>query len=396
MVVKFYFFMNTSKNQNRKGKKSAVREWFDSILFAVVVATLIRWIFFEPFAIPTPSMENSLMVGDYLFVSKLHYGVRTPKTPLQVPLTHQTIWETGIPSYLDWIQLPQFRLPGFSEVKRGDAVVFNLPAEHPDQVSRYSTVLPDIHPHPVDLRVNYIKRCIAVAGDTLEVRHGQVHINGKIQADPVRVQNEYFVAVTTPINENKVFRENGISEFQPYTETYQDTITTNDKVGYIVHTTPAIAVLLKNYDFVKEVQILSLDKDVRESYLYPNSPLFKWNKDNYGPLAIPKKGATVVLTPENIALYGEVIKNYEGNENVLLKDNQIEMNGTVLKEYTFLQNYYFMMGDNRHNSADSRYWGFVPADHVVGKAVFVWLSVDPNPTSWYKKIRWDRLFRSIN
>lgn len=388
--------MNTTDTRNGKGKKSPVREWFDSVLFAVVAATLIRWIFFEAFAIPTPSMENSLMVGDYLFVSKLHYGVRTPKTPLQLPLTHQTIWGTTIPSYLKWIQLPQFRLPGFSEVKRGDAVVFNLPVEHPDQVERYAMVLPDIHPHPVDLRVNYIKRCVAVAGDTLEVKAGQVYINNVPQVNPARIQNEYFVAVTTSINENKVFRENGISDFHVYTETYQDTIASNDRNGYIVFTTPTIAEILKKYDFVKEVQLLSLGKDVAESYLYPNSPLVKWNKDNYGPVVIPKKGTTVKLTPENIALYGEVIKNYDGNENVVLSDSRIELNGSAITTYTFQQDYYFMMGDNRHNSADSRYWGFVPGDHVVGKAVFVWLSVDPNPTSWYKKIRWDRVFRSIN
>lgn len=391
--------MNTTmqvKDKKVTKPKSPMREWFDSVLFAVVAATLIRWIFFEAFAIPTPSMENSLMVGDYLFVSKLHYGVRTPKTPLQVPLTHQTIWGTNIPSYLDWIQLPQFRLPGFSEVKRGDAVVFNLPAEHPDQVSRYNTVLPDIHPHPVDLRVNYIKRCVAVAGDTLEVRGGQVYINGMAQVNPVRIQNEYFVSVSTTINETKVFRENGISEFHPYTETYQDTIAANDKNGYVLFTTPTIAEKLKKYDFVTDVQELTLGKEVAESYLYPNSPLFKWNKDNYGPLVIPKKGTTVELTPTNIALYGEVIKNYDGNDQTTLTDSSIVLNGTALKQYTFKQDYYFMMGDNRHNSADSRYWGFVPGDHVVGKAVFVWLSVDPNPTSWYKKIRWDRIFRTIN
>lgn len=391
--------MNTTmqvKDKKVTKPKSPMREWFDSVLFAVVAATLIRWIFFEAFAIPTPSMENSLMVGDYLFVSKLHYGVRTPKTPLQVPLTHQTIWGTNIPSYLDWIQLPQFRLPGFSEVKRGDAVVFNLPAEHRDQVSRYNTVLPDIHPHPVDLRVNYIKRCVAVAGDTLEIKLGQVYINGKAEVNPVRIQNEYFVSVSTTVNETKVFRENGISEFHPYTETYQDTIVANDKNGYVVATTPTIAEKLKAYDFVTGVQELTLGKEVAESYLYPNSPLFNWNKDNYGPLVIPKKGTTVELTPANIALYGEVIKNYDGNDQVTLTDFSIVLNGTGLKQYTFKQDYYFMMGDNRHNSADSRYWGFVPGDHVVGKAVFVWLSVDPNPTSWYKKIRWDRIFRSIN
>jgi signal peptidase I len=177
-------------------KKSAVREWFDSILFAVVAATLIRWLFFEAFTIPTPSMENSLLVGDFLFVSKLHYGTRTPKTPLQVPLTHQTIWGTNIPSYTDAVQLPQYRLPGFSEVKRGDVVVFNYP--------------PELQ-HPVDLKTNYIKRCMGLPGDKLEVRDLQVYANGTAVENPVRMENEYFVATTTAVNEAKVFKENGIS-----------------------------------------------------------------------------------------------------------------------------------------------------------------------------------------
>lgn len=362
-------------------KKSAVREWFDSILFAVVAATLIRWLFFEAFTIPTPSMENSLLVGDFLFVSKLHYGTRTPKTPLQVPLTHQTIWGTNIPSYTDAVQLPQFRLPGFSDVKRGDVVVFNYP--------------PELQ-HPVDLKTNYIKRCMGLPGDKLEVRDLQVFANGVAVENPPRMENEYFVATTTAVNEDKVFKENGISEYNTYTESFNDTIPANDQQGYLVYTTVEIAAKLKQYDFVKSITVVKALKETSEPSLYPGSSLFKWNRDNYGPVTVPKKGMTINLTPENVAMYGSVIKNYEGKDNVVVEENAIKIDGKAITSYTFDQDYYFMMGDNRHNSADSRYWGFVPMDHIVGKAVFVWMSIDPNPTGFFNKIRWSRLFRIIN
>jgi signal peptidase I len=368
-------------SQNKKKDKSAFREWVDSIVFAVVAATLIRWLFMEAFTIPTPSMENSLLVGDFLFVSKLHYGTRTPKTPLQVPLTHQTIWGTDIPSYLDWIQLPQYRLPGFSDVKSGDVVVFNYP--------------PELQ-HPTDLKTNYIKRCIGTPGDEIEVRNAQVYLNGKPMVNPPRMESEYFVSTTTAVNEDKVFRENGVSEFTSYTETYNDTIPANDESGYIVYTTADIAGKLKEYDFVRDIREVVAPKDISEPSLYPSSSLFKWNRDNYGPITVPKEGVTVAMTPENVAFYGPVIKYYEGNENVELTDNKVTVDGKAIDGYTFKQDYYFMMGDNRHNSADSRYWGFVPMDHIVGKAVFVWMSIDPNPTSTANKIRWNRLFRTID
>jgi signal peptidase I len=362
-------------------KKSAIREWFDSILFAVVAATLIRWLFFEAFTIPTPSMENSLLVGDFLFVSKLHYGTRTPKTPLQVPLTHQTIWGTGIPSYSDAIQLPQYRLPGFSEVKRGDVVVFNYP--------------PELQ-HPVDLKTNYIKRCVGLPGDKIEVRDLQVYANGTAVENPVRMENEYFIATNTAVNEEKIFKENGVSEYNSYTETFNDTIPGNDQSGYLIFTTVEIAEKIKQYDFVKAVTIVKSSKDISEPGLYPQSALFKWNRDNYGPVTVPKQDVTIDITPDNVAMYGPVIKNYEGNEDVELEEQAIKIGGKAITKYTFKQDYYFMMGDNRHNSADSRYWGFVPMDHIVGKAVFVWMSIDPNPTSFFGKIRWSRLFRVIN
>ncbi len=377
-------------------KKSAFREWIDSIAFAVVAATLIRWLFFSAYMIPTPSMENSLLVGEYLFTSRLHYGATTPITPLQLPLSHQTIWGTSLPAYLDWIQLPQFRLPGFSSVQRGDVVVFHLPVEHPALYEKYGVVLPDLKPHPLDQRTHYIKRCVAIAGDRLELVDGQVLVNGKITGTPAGVQGEYFVATTTAVNETNVFRRNGITDFTAYTETYGDTAAANDEPGYLVKTTKEHIEMLKTYDFVRRISPVIHPGSIKESYLFQAVDTLRWNIDQYGPLLVPQKGLTVALTPANVAIYGEVIQCHEGNEGIDLAEGEIRQAGKRLKEYTFRQDYYFMMGDNRHNSADSRFWGFVPQDHVVGKAVFVWMSIDPDPVSFLKKIRWERLFKTID
>ncbi|MGV3556762.1 signal peptidase I [Larkinella arboricola] len=378
--------MSVVKNQettprHSARKKSPFREWLDSIVFAVVAATLIRWLFMEAFTIPTPSMEKSLLVGDFLFVSKLHYGTRTPKTPLQVPLTHQKIWGTEIPSYLDWIQLPQYRLPGFSSVKQGDVVVFNYPPED----------------YPTDLKTNYIKRCIGVPGDVLELRDRQVFVNGKAFADPVKAEAEYFLKTNSVVSA-KVFKRYDITDYEQSTETYSDTIAANDASGYRIHTTPETAALLKQQDFVQGLEVINTPKGSVNPYqpVYPQSPLFPWNVDNYGPITVPKEGVTIQLDEKNIALYGPVIQKYEDNEKVEIAEKSIKIDGKAITSYTFKQNYYFMMGDNRHNSADSRYWGFVPSDHIVGKAVFIWMSIDPNPESILSKIRWNRLFRIID
>lgn len=381
---------------NRKKTKSAFREWMDSVFFAVIAATLIRWLFFEAFVIPSSSMEHTLLVGEYLFVSKLHYGTRTPITPLQVPLTHQTIWGTVIPSYLEWIKLPEMRLPGFSDVKRGDVVVFNIPSENPGVYQKYSSVLPNLKPHPIDLRTNYIKRCVGQAGDRLEIRDGQVYVNGTAGKNPAGMQSDYFVSSGTAINELNIFRKNGITEYSPYTETFDDTLSGNDENGYIVKTTAETAEKLKSYDFIKRVQLSVSPKGVKESYLFPNADFLDWNKDNYGPIVVPKQGMTIELTAANIALYGEIIQFFDGNQNVTNNDGVLSQAGIPIKKYTFKQDYFFMMGDNRHNSADSRYWGFVPKDHIVGKAVFVWMSIDPDPLRFIDKIRWERLFSVIN
>jgi signal peptidase I len=395
-------------------KKSALREWFDSVLFAVVAATLIRWLFMEAFTIPTPSMENSLLVGDFLFVSKLHYGTRTPRTPLQVPLTHQKIWGTEIPSYSSAIQLPSYRLPGFTSVKNGDVVVFNYPIE--DQ-------------YPADLRTNYIKRCIGIPGDIIEIINQQVYLNGKVTVTsselgdnstqvisneepfkpakamptPTNAEHEYIVATSDQNWDDKYFRKFGIVNdyrdpnqptynFQPWMQ-LNDSTKQNVFVGYKITATEATAERFKTVDGVKSVTKL-VDQQGVAIGTYGGDQT-KWNRDFFGPLQVPKEGQTIQLTPERIAFYGPVIQRYEDNGKVELTANSITVNGKAITSYTFKQDYYFMMGDNRHNSYDSRFWGFVPADHIVGKAVFVWMSIDPNPESFWNKIRWGRLFSII-
>ena len=362
------FWKRKEKNHNAEEKpKSKAREWVDAILFAIVAATLIRWVFLEAFTIPTPSMENSLLVGDFLFVSKIHYGPRTPKTPLQIPLTHQKIWWTNIPSYLDIIQLPQYRLPGFSDIQRNDVVVFNYPAEN----------------HPTDLKTNYIKRCVGIAGDKIEITDTQVIINDQPVDNPPGMEFSYLVKTrnNSSIND-RVFKKTGIWDYGR---------TSN---GYRVNATLESAEKLANFPFIETVQVNKANEDKSETGIYPGSGLFSWNKDFYGPIIIPSEGMTIDLTAENIAKYKYVIENFEGNQSVLEQDGQLIVDGESIATYTFNQNYYFMMGDNRHNSLDSRYWGFVPEDHVVGKALFIWLSLDPRET-FLKKIRWNRIFKGI-
>ena len=378
------------KETKKPSPKSAFREWLDSVMFAVVAATLIRFFLFEAYTIPTPSMESSLMVGDFLFVSKMHYGVRTPKTPLQLPLTHQKIWFTNIPSYLRWINLPTFRLPGFSEVKKGDAVVFNVPNFEEDGDA------------PLDLRTFYVKRCVATPGDVLEVRDQQVFVNQKAMENPERMQHPVFMKTKENLDE-KFFDEYGIRNAPDASFDSADWLpladSLNQLVGYKLNTSKSMLDQIAKASWAKTFDYDSFKdpKGVTFDAIFPHdTTLFKWNRDWYGPIKIPAKGLTINLDPKNVKLYQEAISKYEGNEGITVQGDQILQNGKPLKSYTFKQDYYFMMGDNRHNSADSRFWGFVPADHIVGKAVFVWMSLDPNKGLFKGKIRWSRLFRFVN
>ncbi len=352
-------------------KKSMGREWADAIIFAVIAATLIRTFFIEAYTIPTSSMEKSLLVGDFLFVSKVSYGARIPNTPLSFPFAHHTLpFTDDTKSYLEWIKFPYFRLPGFGKIKNNDVVVFNYPME-------------DFR--PVDKQENYIKRCVAIPGDTLQVKESTLFINNKMAEKPQKMQFRYHIVTDGTGFNSKSITELGITEGGPL-----------DVPGeFAMLLTQENAEKIKQFANVKSVEpYIENPKSIDTLSMYPHDRNFPWNVDNYGPIIIPKEGVTVQLNSKNIALYARVIETYEHNK-LELKDSSIYINDKLAKEYTFKMDYYFMMGDNRHNSADSRFWGFVPIDHIVGKGVFVWLSLDANESNLFKKIRWNRVFSFI-
>jgi signal peptidase I len=360
--------------------KSPVAEWTEAIGFAVVAATLIRWLIMEAYTIPTPSMENSLLVGDFLFVSKFHYGTRTPATPIQMPLTHQKIWFTNIPSYSDAIQLPQFRLPGISEVKREDVVVFNVPPKDLNDGIQY----------PVDLKTNYIKRCVGIPGDVLIIKDRQVYANGAPLGNPSEMQFSYLVTSKDEISERNFEK----LEIDPDDYNYMGRPETNQAL-YQMYLTRAKAEELKAIPYIVSVADDPRTSDGPDMRIFPGTSFTKWNADNYGPLTIPKKGMTIAINDSTLAIYGETIRLYDHNKAAKIDNGKLTIDGAEVKEYTFKQNYYFMMGDNRHNSWDSRYWGFVPDDHIVGKGFFIWLSIDKY-ASFINRIRWSRFFKMIH
>lgn len=372
--------------------KTKTREWAEAVLFAVAAATLIRWTVMEAFTIPTPSMEKSLLVGDFLFVSKFHYGTRTPATPLQLPLTHQKIWLTELPSYLDWIQLPQYRLPGFAEIKQNDVVVFNVPG-----IAENNFGNPDKstwHDYPTDLKTNYIKRCVGLPGDTLKIENRQVYINGTPVENPDGMQHAYLIYADNMLS-RRILDKFNITDGQSVN---------NDPPTRLAYLTREQVQQLERQKFIRKVEKASNNpfrgyrpyrKGEVAPDIFPADPeLFPWNGDWYGPLRIPEKGMTIALDRAALATYGEVITKYDHTKNARIENGKLYIDGQEQHEYTFHQDYYFMMGDNRHNSLDSRYWGFVPADHVVGKGFFIWLSLDQNE-SFLSKIRWRRFLRLI-
>jgi signal peptidase I len=375
------------KKDTNKKKKSVTREWVDAIIFAVIAATLIRTLFIEAYTIPTPSMERSLLVGDFLFVSKVNYGARLPMTPIAFPFAHHTMPLLGTKAYWDGIKLPYYRLPGLSDIKKGDVVVFNYPMDADSPYYR-----------PVDKRENYIKRCQGTPGDTLSVVNAQVYVNGKAAPNPPGEQMEYTITSnsTEPINP-ELYDELQISNYP----------------GQMPTMTVESANKLRSYSFIKSV-VPDIKKKNETEGVYPlwqpataTNPtyytlngkvpnFYKWNADNFGPIIVPKKGWTVKLDSLTLPLYGRAIAVYENNK-LEIKGDDIFINGVKTNAYTFKLNYYWMMGDNRHDSEDSRYWGFVPEDHIVGKALFIWMSWDDSDNaSFFNKIRWNRLFRGIH
>jgi len=374
------------KKEEKQKPKSIVREWWDAIVFAVVAATLIRWLIMEAYTIPTPSMENSLLVGDFLFVSKFHYGTRTPRTPLQIPLTHQKIWFTEIPSYLNWIQLPSYRLPGISHVKREDVVVFNVPG-----ISENNYMMPRDQwiDYPVDLKTNYIKRCVGIPGDVLEVKDRQLIINGQPLKNPENMQYRYHVISKDEINQRNLDKL-GLDpeDYGMYGRTAPD------QVEYSMFLSAKRVEELKALPFIKSVELPQVNKET-DPRIFAASKYSPWNGENFGPLTLPKEGMTIDINDSTLSIYGSTIRDFDLNKNVKIENGKLIIDGKEVTKYTFHQNYYFMMGDNRDNSLDSRYWGFVPEDHIVGKGFFIWLSLDKYG-SFFNKIRWKRFFKLID
>ncbi|WP_372754743.1 signal peptidase I [Labilibaculum sp.] len=404
-------------------KQSATVEWLDAIIFAVVAATIIRMFFIEAYTIPTSSMEKSLLVGDYLFVSKAAYGPKIPNTPLSFPFAHHTMpFTKKTKSYLEWIQWPYKRLAGYTEVKRNDVVVFNFPAgdtiivgrENPDYYTnlrglgdqfmaddmqkgraiqpekayidmarQYLFQNTEIATRPVDKKENYIKRCVGMPGDTLQSIDGQMYINGKPQITIENMQFNYEVQTNgTPINPRKLEELHIAKDDQNHNGSVYNLPLSLEKVKALKKLGNVVSIVRRN------------SSKGNPEGVFPFSDDYPWNRDNFGPLVIPKKGQSVNLTLKTLPLYERAINAYE--ENALnVKDSAIYINGKIATNYTFKMDYYWMMGDNRHMSADSRYWGYVPEDHIVGKASFIWLSLDKDKTA-LGKIRWDRVFNWIH
>lgn len=345
---------------------SQLREWFHLIISTVIILSLFRSLVFEPFVIPSSSMEKTLLTGDYILVSKLHYGARTPKTPLKIPLTHQTIGRTGIPCYLDWVQLPQYRLPHFSQVSRGDIAVFNYPMELDK---------------PIDIRLYYIKRCVALPGDELQIKDAQIYVNDDPLPQYSGLQYRYYLKTSAKLPPH-FFNKHDIRDYRFETE------------GYSICTTPATAAQLAQVPSITDVKPIVWPAGMANSDVYFSNLTAPWNEDQFGPIKVPAKGNTIPINEQTLAQYERVITYHEGHRDVKIENDQLWINGQQLASYTFQQDYYFMMGDNRHGSSDSRFFGFVPQDHLVGKAVFVVFSLDQQQ-KWPKKIRWKRLFRPI-
>lgn len=374
-------------------KKSILREWINAVLFAVVLATLIRTFIFEAFAIPTGSMERTLLINDYLFVSKISYGPRIPMTPLALPLVHNTMPFTKYtPSYTTAVKWGYHRLPGLGTVKRNDVVVFNLPAGDTVACEAEDAIYEDlvrqmgrenvqsqyhVISRPVDRRQNYVKRCLAIGGDTLEIREGVVYVNGSPAPLPPASQTRYWIYTAgEPLNRQRL-EEMGITDEPLQAEP-------GAPVGYNLTSSEAAAI--KKFPVVKTM-FPALDHRP-DPGVFPHDARHPWNQDNFGPILIPRKGQTVTLDSNNIALYRRIITAYEGNR-LEEKGQQYFINGHPANSYTFKMNYYWMMGDNRHNSLDSRFWGYVPEDHIVGRAWITWMSYGKDG------LRWSRIFKSI-
>lgn len=389
--------------------------WVDAIVFALVAVYFIFLYLFQNYQIPSSSLEKSLLVGDFLFVSKVAYGPRVPNTPLSFPLVQHTFpW--GGKSYFEKPQWEYKRLKGLGKVERGDIVVFNFPAgdtvavkqQNPDYytlcyyygrevVNQRSDIFGDIIWRPVDRRENYVKRCVGVPGDTLSIVNNQIYINGKELPDNEGVQYNYYVQTTGAVITSKTFDKLGISKedrllLNPSTNVGQQEFQAMGlDVSRPVYHLPLTRQMKADLMAMSIIDTIIIEPDWRGGDVYPLGAK-PWTRDNYGPIYMPKKGETLAINVDNYAIYERVIRNYEHN-SIEMKDSVVYINGAPANEYTFKMDYYFMMGDNRHKSADSRYWGFVPEDHIVGQPVVVWLSLNKDKGWFDGKIRWNRFFK---
>lgn len=441
LVIPFIYDVYISRKirwswwKDAEGPVRFIMSWVDALVFALVAVYFIHLFFFQNYVIPSSSLEKSLLTGDYLFVSKVSYGPRIPETPLTMPLTQHTMPVINTKSYIEWPQWDYRRVKGLGKVQLNDIVVFNYPAgdtiltEEKYQANDYyamvysfgqqiyqsqmpNPITPDsltpqqqldyfnmlynigrnyivnnpneygsIDHRPTDRRENYVKRCVGLPGQTLQIKNRIVYLDGKANKEPENVQYTYYVKLKADLPDD-LLKELGISG--------EDLLSLNQN-GYMPLTKKAVKVLSARKDLVASIR---LNTDAATGEVYPLNAVTGWTRDNYGPIWIPKKGETVQLTLKNIALYERPIRVYEHNQ-LDIRNGKIYINGREAHSYTFKMDYYWMMGDNRHNSADSRYWGFVPEDHIVGKPIFIWWSSDPDRRG-FSGIRWNRLFRWVD
>ena len=379
------YFENVTYIPNRSTKaKTEAGETVSSILFAVVVATIIHTYFIQPFTIPTSSLEKTLLVGDFLFVSKVNYGARVPQTAIAFPMVHDTIPVAKVKSYSKFPQIPAMRLPGFEKPAHNDIMVFNWPIDTVYQFFDQSGRRAD---KPLDKKSNYVKRTVGLPGDNLEIKDGIVYINDKVLdlGDRAKIQYSYKITTDgTPLDINFFIKDLQVTD--GIQQTSNDTFVVNAL-------TIDGAERLKQMSSIKDVT--KINDQSSDSRIFPHNQ--QWSGDNLGPIHIPAKGEVVQLTTETLPFYKTIITDYEHNK-LEVKGESIFINDQPSTSYTIQQDYYYMMGDNRHNSEDSRYWGFVPADHIVGKPVFIWMSLDPNVPmgKLFDKIRWERLFTTVH
>ena len=436
LVIPFIFDVYITKKikwqwwKESEGPTKWIMSWVDALVFALVAVYFINQFFFQNYVIPSSSLEKSLLTGDYLFVSKVSYGPRIPQTPLTMPLTQHTLPVIEAKSYIEWPQWDYRRVKGLGQVQVNDIVVFNYPAgdtlcsapqyqaqdfyrlsydigyrlypqrPNPDSLDqesrrRYfetiyqggrqyitenSVEFGEVITRPADRRENYVKRCVGLPGQTLQIKDHIVYLDGKANKEPDNVQYTYIVKLKQRLPD-ELMKELGI--------TMEDVMSLNT-LGYMPLTKLAVAEL-KKQGYAESIE---LNREAEEWDIYPLNGNMHWTRDNYGPVWIPKKGESIDLNLDNIAIYERPIRTYEGND-LMIKDGKIFINGEVATKYTFKMDYYWMMGDNRHNSLDSRYWGFVPEDHIVGKPIFIWWSSDPDRHG-FSGIRWSRLLRFVD